>query len=370
MKLRRAAVVSALVVFPVLAILSSAGSTAAFEFTEMATQAEIRAQMRCGGPGKRWIPGANGSGAAWLDYDNDGLMDPLIVNGSGMDELRRIVAGKTPAPARNGLYPFCNLGNGKLEDVTERAGLANAYWGTGANAADYDNDGFTDILITTIGVDLLYKNNGNGIFTEVGGAAGLSRDIEWRTGRVRRFRRGRQSRSVCCELYRYSFDLAQAPPPVCPYRGIAGFCGPIGMNGGHGILYHNNCDGTFTDVTQKSGIAATVLAHGFSAVFDDFNHDGKPDLFVANDSDPNFLFLNQGNGTSKESAMERGVAVNGNGKTQSNMGVAIADFDSQGCIALLTTTFFDDHFPLFRQDKSGSFDDQALEAGVAAATKP
>jgi hypothetical protein len=370
MKLRHAAVVAALAALPALAMLALAGGTASIDFSEVASTAGIHAQMRCGGSEKRWIPEANGSGAAWLDYDNDGRMDLLIVNGTGMDELRHIVAGERPAPARNGVYLFRNLGNGKFEDVTERAGLANAYWGTGANAADYNNDGYTDILITTIGVDLLYKNNGDGTFTEAGGAAGLSRDVEWHTGSAFGDFDGDGNLDLYVASYMdiHSISLKE-PAPVCPYMGIAAFCGPIGMKGGHGILYHNNGDGTFTDVTRKAGISVAGLSHGFAAVFDDFNQDGKVDLFVANDSDPNFLFLNQGNGTFKESAMERGVAVNGNGKTQSNMGVAIGHLDDQGRLALLTTTFFDDYFPLFRQDKSGFFDDAALEAGIAAATK-
>jgi len=152
------------------------------QFRDITAESGITARMRCGGPGKKWIPEANGSGAAWLDYDNHGLQDLLIVNGSTMDDLRRIVGGQVP-PARPGsVYFYKNLGNGRFEDVTSRAGLSNPYWGTGANAADFDNDGFTDILITSIGRDLLYKNNGDGTFTEIGAGAGLSRKIAWHTG--------------------------------------------------------------------------------------------------------------------------------------------------------------------------------------------
>jgi hypothetical protein len=360
-----------LVLFPVLGILALAEATSGIRFADVAASAGIHAEMRCGGPEKRWIPEANGSGAAWLDYDNDGLMDLLLVNGSNMDQLRRVVGGQAPLAAAGGVYLFHNLGNGKFEDVTKSAGLANAYWGTGANAADYNNDGYTDILITTIGLDLLYKNNGNGTFSEVGGAAGLSRDVAWHTGSAFGDFDGDGYLDLYVAGYMDIHSLSfNEPAPVCPYFDIAGFCGPIGMKGGHGVLYRNNGDGTFSDVTKRSGLGDVKPSHAFTAVFDDFNQDGKIDLFVANDSDPNYLFLNQGNGTFKESALERGVAVNADGKSQSNMGVAVGDVENQGKLALLTTTFFDDYFPLFRQDKSGFFDDVALAAGVAKATRP
>ena len=369
MKLAQTAVAAALVLLPALAIFSLA-ETSGIQFADVAASAGIHAEMRCGGPEKKWIPEANGSGAAWLDFDNDGKMDLLIVNGSSMEQLRRVVAGEAPAPAKHGVYLFHNLGDGKFEDVTERAGLANAYWGTGANAADYNNDGYSDILITTIGVDLLYKNNGNGTFSEVGGAAGLSRNVEWHTGSAF----GDFDGDGYLDLYVagyidiHSLSLAD-PAPVCAYQNIPGFCGPIGLKGGRGVLYHNNGDGTFTDVTKRAGLVTPKPSHAFTAVFDDFNQDGKIDLFVANDSDPNFLFLNQGNGTFKESGLERGVAVNADGKAQSNMGVAIGDFDNQGRLALVTTTFVDDYFPVFHQDKSGFFDEVATSAGVAKATR-
>lgn len=343
----------------------------AIRFADVAAEAGIRAEMRCGGPEKRWIPEANGSGAAWLDYDNDGLMDLLIVNGSGMDDLRRIVGGSVPAPPRTGVYLFRNLGNGRFEDVTAKAGLSNNYWGTGANAADYDNDGYTDILITTIGRDLLYRNNGNGTFTEVSKKAGLSQDLAWHTGSAFGDFDGDGYLDLFVAGYVDIHSLSlNEPAPVCEYLGLKVFCGPIGLKGEHGILYHNNGDGTFTDVSKRSGISDAPAAHGFTAVFDDFNQDGKIDLFVANDSDPNFLFLNQGNGTFKESALERGVAFNADGRTQSNMGVAVETYGDAKSLQVVTTTFYKDYFPLFKQNTSGAFEDVAAEAGLATITGP
>ena len=366
--MRRSLLASGLALGFILAI-AAGQDAAALHFTDVAESAGVRAVMRSGGPEKRWIPEANGSGAAWLDYDNDGLMDLLIVNGSTMERLRGIKMGDKSTDAPGGVYLFHNLGHGRFEDVTERAGLSNPYWGTGANAADYNNDGYTDILITAIGRDLLYKNNGNGTFTEVSAAAGLSRSVAWHTGSTF----GDFDNDGFLDLYVASYlDLSalslSEPAPVCPYQGFPAFCGPIGLKPGRGILYRNNGDGTFSDVTQKSGLAAAKAAHSFTPVFEDFNQDGKPDLFIANDSDPNLLFLNQGNGTFKEAALDRGIAVNGNGNVQSNMGVAISDSDGDGRLSVVTTTFMNDYFPLFQQDKSGFFDDVSSHAGLTALT--
>jgi enediyne biosynthesis protein E4 len=372
MRLASTTIATAFAMLPLAVILSLPGTEpASIRFTDIAVNAGIRAEMRCGSPEKRWIPEANGSGAAWLDYDNDGLMDLLMVNGSTMDQLRHIVLGDPPAPQKGGVYLFHNLGNGRFEDVTERAGLSNSYWGTGANAADYNNDGFTDILITTIGRDLLYRNNGNGTFTEVGKAAGLSQQIAWHTGTAFGDFDGDGNLDLFITGYVDIHSLSlKEPAPVCDYLGLKVFCGPIGLKGEHGILYHNNGDGTFTDVTKQAGLGELPAAHGFTAVFDDFNQDGKIDLFVANDSDPNFLFLNQGNGTFKQCALEHGVAFNADGRAQSNMGVAVGDYDRRGRLDLLTTTFYKDYFPLFRQTTPGDFEDAAPQTGLAAITSP
>jgi enediyne biosynthesis protein E4 len=354
-----------------LACVWAAVPRTAILFEDVAAQRGIHAQIRCGGPEKKWIPEANGSGAAWLDFDRDGRMDLFIVNGSTMDDLRQIVAGRVPPVHEGSLYLYRNLGNGQFEDVTARAGLANPYWGTGVAVADFDNDGYPDILVTNIGVDLLFHNNHDGTFTEVGRQMGLSRKVAWHTGAAF----GDYDGDGKLDLYVAGYVDLDAlrfdrEPPVCNYRGVRGFCGPIGLKGEADILYHNDGRAGFSDVTAKAGVQDKDLRHGFTVVFGDFNRDGKVDIFVANDSDPNYLYLNRGDGTFEEAGLPTGVAFGGDGRTQSNMGVAVGDYNNDGLIDLMTTTFSEDYFPLFRQQPHFLFEEISAEAGLASVTLP
>lgn len=354
------------------AVASTADPSGTLRFVDTAAQSGLRAELVCGGAGKQWITDANGSGVALLDYDRDGQLDVFIVNGSTTPRLIRILEGTTPAPpAGGGLHLFRNLGGGRFADVTAKAGLSNPYWGTGANAADFDNDGFADLLVTNIGVDLLFRNNRNGTFSEIGKSAGLSRHTHWHTGSAF----GDYDSDGHPDLYVAGYvDVRsinfRAAPGVCNYRGLPGFCGPLNLKGEPDLLYRNNGDGTFSDVTAQAKVVDRETRYGFTVVFEDFNHDSRPDIFVANDSGANYLYLNSGDGTFEESALVSGVAFNGDGRSQANMGVAVGDYDNDSQLDLLTTTFSEDHFPLYRQSSPGFYEDVSAAVGLAAATVP
>lgn len=352
------------------AVAATGDDSTGFRFADTAKEAGLTMEMVCGGQEKRWIPEANGSGVAALDYDNDGLLDILIVNGSTVPRLLGILDGRA-LPAENGVYLYRNVGKGRFQDVTAKSGLFNPYWGTGANAVDFNNDGWVDVFVTNIGVDLLFRNNGDGTFTEIGESAGLSREIRWHTGSAF----GDYDNDGFPDLYIAGYVAVKelplrGAPGVCNYRGMPGFCGPLRLPGEQDVLYRNNGDGTFRDVTVRAKVVDADRRYGFAVVFEDLNRDGKPDIFVANDSGANYLYLNAGDGTFRESALVSGVAFNGDGHSQANMGVAVGDYDNDGDLDLLTTTFSEDYFPLFQQTAPGLFEDVSSTAGLSATTTP
>ena len=329
-----------------------------------------------GMPDKRVIIEAKGSGVCLLDFDNDGWLDIYLVSGSTMDAL----AGKAPSP-RAAL--FHNNHDGTFTDVTASAGVANDRWGTGCVVGDYDNDGWPDLYVTNVGASRLYHNNGNSTFSDVAVQAGValaesSADATTdHTGATFGDYDGDGNLDLFVAGY-IELDLKNAPlsgakttaHDHCEYRGIQVMCGPRGLKGALDHLFHSNGDGTFTDVSKKLGVDGPNGYYGLDALFVDVNSDGKPDLLVANDSTPNYLYMNKGNGAFKDHSYENGFALNGDGREAANMGLAVGDYENNGHLSVVSTTFSDDYPILFRNDGTGAFTDVSYQAGIAQSAIP
>ena len=306
-----------------------------------------------------------GTGVAWMDYDNDGWMDAFIVNGSRLEGFEK---GKEP---RN--YLFRNSKNGTLSEITEKAGLVRTGWGQGVCAGDYDNDGWTDLYLTYYGHDVLYRNNGNGTFTDVTKKAGVSKDgIRWGTGCA--FLDYDLDGDLDLFVANYiDFDPNTGPTPgsnlYCQWKGIPVSCGPRGLKAGTNILYRNNGDGRFTDVTESSGIGKPSGHYAFTALTLDSNNDRFPDIYVACDSSPNILYRNNGNGTFTDVAPTNGTAYNEDGKEQAGMGADVGDYDGDGFLDIVKTNFVDDTSTLYRNNGNGTFSDATKGAGLGINTK-
>jgi hypothetical protein len=326
-----------------------------------------------GGLQKNLILEAPGSGVAIIDYDNDGWPDIYLVNGSTFDALR----GKEKTP-RAALYH--NNHDGTFTDVTEKAGVANERWGFGVAVGDYDNDGWPDLYVTNYGKNRLYHNNRDGTFTDVADKAGVavtSGQTVWSTGATFGDYDGDGNLDLYVTGY-VKFDVNN--PPVagmavtqysfCQYRSKPVMCGPRGLPGEQNHLFHNNGDGTFTDVSKKAGVSNEKGYYGFGVVFADVNDDGRLDLVVANDSVPNYLFLNKGDGTFEDASYPSGFALKDDGREQAAMGLGIGDYDNSGHLSLYVTTFSDDYFTLYKNEGDANFTDVSFLAGVAAVTIP
>jgi len=315
-----------------------------------------------GTPAKTLILETVGSGVALLDYDNDGWLDIYLVNGSTWDAL----AGKSPAPHA---ALFHNNHDGTFTDVTAKAGVANDRWGFGAVVGDYDNDGWPDIFVSNYGKNRLFHNNHDGTFTDVAEKAGVTLG-NWSAGATWGDFDGDGRLDLFVPGYVH-YDTSHPPPASgCQFRGASVMCGPRGLQGETDHLFHNNGDGTFTDVSAKAGVTDDKAYYGLASLFIDLNGDGKVDLLVADDSTPNYLYLNKGNGTFEDASFASGYALNESGRETASMGIAAGDYTHNGLIDLYNTTFSDDYKPLYRNDGDGNFTDISYQAGIAEPTIP
>jgi hypothetical protein len=324
---------------------------------------------KMGTPAKTYIVETKGSGVGLIDYDNDGWLDIYVVNGSTFDALD---GKETPPHAAL----FHNNHDGTFTDVAAKAGVTNDRWGTGVSIADYDNDGWPDIYVSNWGKNRLYHNNHNGTFTDLADKAGVALG-NWSTGTTWGDFDGDGKLDLFVAGYVH-YDRDNLPTSdtdgtvnaYCTFRGEAVACGPRGLKGEPDHLFHNNGDGTFTDVSEKAGVADKPGYYGLGAVFVDINNDGKPDLLVGNDSTPNYLYINKGNGTFEDVSYASGFAVNGVGQETASMGIAVGDYENNGMVDIFDTTFSDNYKPLYHNEGDANVTDVSYDMGLGEITVP
>jgi len=305
---------------------------------------------------QKYLPEATGPGCAFLDYDNDGWLDIYLVNSGECDFY------KPPKPLRNALYK--NNRDGTFTDVTEKAGVGAGGFGMGVAVGDYDNDGFPDLYITQYGRSILFRNNGDGTFSDVTQKAGVG--VQGWASQAVWFDYDNDGRLDLFVGQFAGFDKANG----CGISsdGKRHYCIPRIFRPMPSWLFHNNGDGTFTDVSKESGIAAS-LGKAWGAVATDVNNDGRMDLFVANDTIGNFLFINRGDGRFEEAGLRADIAYSADGRARSGMGVDSADFDNDGWMDLFVANIDEEIFSLYRNNHDATFDDQAMRLGVGMATR-
>ncbi len=334
-----------------------------FHFTDITESSGIRFQHAVS-PEKKYLIESMSGGVLLLDYDQDGWLDIYFTNAPSVDMAQH------GEKARSALYH--NDRNGTFSDVTDRAGVGYPCWAMGGAVADYNNDGWPDILVTCAEGVVLYRNNGNATFTDVTREAHLG-DTRWATGAA--FADYDGDGFVDLMVTRYvELDLKNLPKfglgPTCHFRGVAVQCGPRGMKGLGDSLYHNNGNGTFTEVSKAAGVEDAAGRYGLGLTWSDFNDDGRVDLFVADDSTPNYLYRNDGNGHFADVSFVSGTAVAADGGEMAGMGVAVCDYNHSGRFSIHVTNFEDQNNSLYRNDGNLSFTEVSYAAAIGTATVP
>jgi len=316
-------------------------------------------------PEKKYVVESMAGGVIVIDYDRDGWPDIYFTNAPTVDQALK---GVVP---RGALYH--NNGDGTFTDVTAKAGVGTPCFAMGGSVGDYNNDGWPDMFITCLGQNVLYQNNGDGTFTDVTKKAGLANSSSWSTGSAFGDYDGDGFLDLAVTGY-VDFHLDDLPgfgkTPTCKYRGIDVQCGPRGLKGAHDHLYHNNGDGTFTDVSKETGTDDPNGYYGLTVVWADFDNLGRPDFYVANDSTPNFLYHNEGKGKFSEIGLESGTAVSADGSEQGSMGIAVGDYNHTGLPSLYITNFADEYNTLYSNKGKYDFRDLSYDSGVALASLP
>lgn len=335
----------------------------AVQFVDITRSAGVTFYHRSA-PEKKYIVESMSGGVVLFDYDHDGWLDIYFVNSLTVDTADQ------PESSRSQLYR--NNGNGTFTDVTDRAGVGYPGWGMGACVGDYDNDGWLDLYVTCLGPNKLYRNNGDGTFTEIAHHAGVA-DERWSTG----CGFGDYDNDGNLDLFvanYVDFKLNDLPEfgkgNLCQYRGIPVQCGPRGLPGAGDMLYRNQGNGSFTDVSKQAGVDDPEGYYGLGVIWTDVDEDGFIDLFVANDARPNFLYRNNGDGAFTEAGFLSGAAVGEDGSEQGSMGIAVGDYDRNGLIDLFVSNFSDEYNALYRQDRPWTYMDMSFASRTAESSFP